>query len=340
MKPNYKQSTTQFIVCSETEIVKRMPSVKQTLILLPLLGLAGAAPTSLPRDLGNAGGSDPEPVLDWVVQYDADTPNGAIGRRSPQDPQGGTLTRGSGMVAEGAGSALGFLSDTSVKFVKTAPSIWDRFWSALRGKKAENNPPSAPVGPAGTLSKRRVSVAPQQGGYNEMQTTVPVSPVAKPKPQNALVAGFNDLRTNKAEVKQKNAATDLLKVQSEHARQGIEEAKFKLQQDEAAEKRKQKEWEAINTPMGALRNKVTGFIQGSGAKTANIKSPLASQGGLGAAAPAMAAPAVAAPGSVGPGSVAPASVAPVTGMPPTRQNPVTAGPAGGAPFPDEMDNFA
>lgn len=249
------------------------------------------------------------------------------------------------MVAEGAGSALGFLSDTSVKFVKTAPSIWDRFWSALRGKKAENNPPSAPVGPAGTLSKRRVSVAPQQGGYNEMQTTVPVSPVAKPKPQNALVAGFNDLSTNKAEVKQKNAATDLLKVQSEHARQGIEEAKFKLQQDKAAEKRKQEEWEAINTPMGALRNKVTGFIQGSGAKTANIKSPLASQGGLGAAAPAlaapaMAAPAVAAPGSVAPGSVAPASVAPVTGMPPTRQNAVTAGPTGGAPFPDEIDNFA
>ncbi|TLD15274.1 hypothetical protein PspLS_10737 [Pyricularia sp. CBS 133598] len=303
-----------------------MPSVKRTVILLPLLGLVAAAPTNLPRDLGKTGDADTS-VLDGFVHWPAggsgngddevDTGNSAIQRRSPQTQEDGTLTRGSHMAAEGTGSVLNFLFDTAKKFGKTAPEVARTFWGAATGKDSKRDVSSASVDDtASTLGKRRVP-ATQQGGYDDMDPAMPISPVAKPK-SDGMLAGFNRLRTNNAEVRQKNAGTKLIDVQSKNAESLIDinadKAKlatkkdaFGLQQQKEEAKRKQKEWEAQNTPMGATKQRLTNWIAGSGANTANINSP---------------------PSPVGVPPAAPGSVTPGSGMPPTGRNPMAATPAG------------
>ncbi|TLS26659.1 hypothetical protein PpBr36_04032 [Pyricularia pennisetigena] len=302
-----------------------MPSVKQTLILLPLLGLAVAAPTNLPRDLGNAGGDAPNLVLDARDHYaaggsgnwedEADALNDAIQSGSAQHQKRGTLTDGSELVAGTAGRTINFLGNTGKKFFTAVPDVWNEFWGNARGKPSKRDVAGASVDAAGALSRRRVPAA-QPGGYDGMDATVPASPAIqttpqKPKSQNAVANLIGSFRTS-PEDEQKKISNKLLDAQVKNADRLRKEAEKDSELDRKQRKfdfeTQQAQWEADNTVTGAIKKKVIGKISGSAANPASLGSVTPSKGGYAPAAPVAAAS--------------------VPGMSPTGQNPRLADPAG------------
>ncbi|TLD03221.1 uncharacterized protein PgNI_12430 [Pyricularia grisea] len=305
-----------------------MPSVKQTLILLPLLGLAAAAPTNLPRDVGNTADGAPSSVLDAVDYYpaggsgnqgaEANRVNGAIQRRSPQYQKRGTLTDGSELVAETTGSTLKFVGDTGVKAVKAVPSIWDTFWSALKGKNSKRDVSGASVDAVSTLGKRRSTVT-QQGESAGMAVTSPTANVPLASSSNPKMAEA-EVRMANAKAGSQERQNELLGVTAKTGEIGLKSLELGNKQKQFQLDKEKAQWKAQNTPTGALKQRLTNYIAGSTRNMANTNPPLSSQGGLNTN------PSLSSQGGLA--SAAPGSVASVSGMPSTGRNPTAAaGPA-------------